>query len=266
MIPTRYNRMGINFHPKTTWIISHGSGVLDIQITGASNLLWIFPDGSTSTAIRPIKTVTAGNTIIRCDNFSANGLGVFIFNTSTALSGYNIPLYNIPDLRYLFYCRGNYLSGDISQLPRVTYYLLLDGCTGIYGSYENFPKVTNTFTMQNINISGTTINIPRTTYNLLIQEVPVSGSSSDLPNNTNIRAVYGTNVSGALSLVSTNREIYYFDNPNVTPAEYDQTISNCVASGATNGLMYISSRRTSASNANKATLISRGWTVNDSNI
>jgi len=73
-------------------------------------------------------------------------------------------------------------------------------------------------------------------------------------------------VTGDLPVVSTNTPIYFYANPAVTPAEFDATIANCVAAGGTNRTLYISSRRTSASDADKATLISRGWTVNDSNV
>ena len=61
MIPTRMNRLGAGLNRRTTWQIRHGAGVLDINISGTTNLLWQFPDGSTSTASRPAKTVTKGN-------------------------------------------------------------------------------------------------------------------------------------------------------------------------------------------------------------
>lgn len=246
MIPTRYNRMGLDTHHRTRWVINHGAGVLDIEINNSDNLLWTFPDASTSTLARPQKTVTAGTTIVTCNDFSKNGLLCYLYATATALTNNKIPAKSLPDFRYLFYCANNFLTGRPSDIPRVSNTLFLYG-DGISGAITELPRVTSVCYV---------FNLPSLT-----------GSATNMPSVTGEKRLYScAQITGSLPVVSTNTPIYYYGNSAVSGAEYDTTIANCVATGATNKTLFISSRRTSASDVDKATLISRGWTVNDSNV
>lgn len=269
MIPTRYNRMGLDSRHRTRWEINHGAGLLDIGIANASNLLWTFPDGSTSILVRPQKTVTAGTTVVTCDNFSANGLIVTIY-ISSALTGYKIPLRTLPDLRYALSTNTNtsYFTGTVSEIPRLTNLLYLE-VSSVTGDIKYMPKVStflNLYSNTASTITGTLSDVPRVSTYLYLYNFPyITGTASDAPSVTGTKILITLpSITGALPIIATNSPIFYYGNSSVSPAEYDQTIANCVSAGGTNKILYISSRRTSASNTDKATLISRGWTVNDS--
>ena len=379
MIPTHYNRLGAGINQRNTWVIEHGAGKLDISISGTTNLLWQFPDGSTSTATRPAKTVTKGTTIITCDDFSASGVDVYIYGASSALASYPIPIKSLPTLTYRLSADTNGITGKIADLPRVTNHLSLAALSGLTGTVADLPRVTYSLTLNNISgltgttadlpivtdalslnnlpgltgtvadlprvttslqltnlsgltgtvaglprvthtlslsylsgLTGTTADLPRATTSLTLSTLSgLTGTTADLPRVTNTlslnnlpgltgtvedlpRVTYylylntlsgltGTvvdapettgekriitciSVIGAMSVTTTNTRIDFYGNASVTPAEYDQTVANCVAAGGTGKTLYISSRRTSASDADVATLLSRGWTVNDSNI
>ena len=269
MIPiTRHSQLGIDSHHKTRWIINHGAGVLDISITGAMNLLWTFPDASTSTLTRPEKTVTAGRTIITCNDFSASSVDVFIYETATALTDTPILLMSLPGLRGgLQTGQIDCLKGNILQIPRLQRTIGMYACTQIRGDIKNLPrKVSRLLLYANALITGDIVNIPMAANYINIGYCSGISGSVETVTNTGELYVYGMDlITGALTITATNSKIWFFGNTLVSPAEYDQTVANVVAAGRFNGLLYISSRRTSASDANIATLISRGWTINEDN-
>lgn len=314
MIPTRYNRMGVDYHSNTKWEINHGSGLLDIFINNADNLFWTFSDGTTSTVSRPKKTVTAGTTIVTCNNFRKNNIQVYIFSTSTANFEQSISLKSLPDLRNflfvekinvltgsvtdlpritstLYLANSNNISGSVADLPRVTGSLSLINSSGISGSVADLPRVTSTLYLSSVSgITGSIADLPRVTGSLYLVSLPVitgsvadipriantlylvnianmDGSVAYLPNNIAEKICFScSKITGSLQIINTNNPIYFYANALVSAYEYDQTIANCVSAGGLNKTLYISSRRTSASDADKAILISRGWTVNDSQI
>ena len=271
MIPTHYNRLGAGINQRNTWVIEHGAGVLDINISGATNLLWQFPDGSTSTVARPAKTVTKGTTTITCDDFSASEVEVYIYGaSSSALASYPIPIKSLPALTYRLFANANGLTGTTADLSRVTNYLSLNNLSGLTGTTADLSRKIGSLTLTDLSgLTGTVADLSRVIYSLNLNNLPgLTGTTADLPANTGPtrRIIYLAGITGALPVVSTNTDIRYYGNDSVTPAEYDQTIANCVAAGRTGGTLYISSRRTSASDDDVATLRSRGWTVNDSNI
>lgn len=293
MIPIRYNRMGVDYHNKTKWEINHGAGVLDIEITGAGGLVWAFPDGSTSTSTRPIKTVTTGKTIIRCNDFSLNGIQINIRSSSTAIGVKGIPLLELPDLRNILTVSvANCLYGNIAYFPKISNQIIFTRVQHeIWGNIKDFPRVINSIQLyETSNIIGNAYDVPRVSNYLFLSGMPLlSGNITDLPQISNflfldsLPEIYGDigyfvgnygekyistmpNIAGDMNILSTNNPVGFYNNSSVSASEYDQTIANCVSAGGLNKTLYISSRRTSASDADKATLISRGWTVDDSQI
>ena len=267
MIPTRYNKLGADYRSNDIWVVYHSAGVLDINITGASGLLWTFPDNSTSTVNRPLKTVTAGRTIITCNRFNLNGITITT-NACTALSSQSINFNTLPLLVYwLEQANDNLFVGDVIRIPRVKFVLSIKG-SGIYGTTDNVPRVTYTLSLVSTSVSGNISALPHaSTFFQLVSNNSMTGSVSSITWVTGTLVIRGCQyLTGALPIVSTNNNIQFYANPAVSPAEYDQTIANCVSAGGLNKVLTISSRRTSASNADKATLISRGWTINDSQI
>ena len=182
------------------------------------------------------------------------------------------------------------IEGDLADLPRATNKMHLNTVTGLYGDLSDLPPVMESVQLLSLPlVYGNIASLGGITKYLYIQSDPlVVGDVQDLPPCTDtlnvtsmdgITGDFGTvpttapthmfrkcPLTGALAISNNNTIIEFYGNDSVTPAEYDQTIANCVAAGGTGRTLYISSRRTSASDADVATLRSRGWTVNDSNI
>jgi len=271
MLRTRFNPLGRKRRSFTRWAITHGAGVLDIRIVNVPNLLWTFPDSSTSTAERPQKTVTAGTTVITSSNFAGPATQL-IFYPSTALASTPIKIADIPNFTvYLNWQPGSdYAVGTAAAFPRVSTTLYIGSNVPVSGSIRDLPRVNyNLYLISNNNsMVGTPAEIPKVSNVLYLNAIPgLTGSVAALWTNISGELrVTNCGVTGILPIHPSNTIISYHSNPNTSPTNYDQTIANCVAAGASGAghALHISSRRTSASDANKATLISRGWTVTDS--
>ena len=100
------------------WFIEHGAGLLDLAVTGATGLLWVFPDGTTSTAARPRKTVPDGITRCYASNWTAGGMQ--IGSNWVAQTAYH---------------------GNVKDLPRVTGTLNLGNCTQVTGALLPAPSL-----------------------------------------------------------------------------------------------------------------------------
>lgn len=273
MLRTRLNPLGRKLRSFTRWEITHGAGLLDISIIGAPDLLWTFPDSSTSTLPRPQKTVGAGTTVITSSNFAATGVQLFCY-PSTALASTPINLADIPNFtEYINWQPGSEsFYGTAAAFPRVSTSLYIGANITIYGSIRDLPRVNYSILINstNNNIVGTASEIPRVSYRVYLNNIPgLTGSVAALWTNvTGELRVTNCGITGALPIHASNTVISYYANPNVSPTDYDQTIANCVAAGTSGPgrALYISSRRTSASDADIATLLSRGWGVSDSNV
>ena len=108
------------------WFIEHGAGLLDLAVTGATGLLWVFPDGTTSTAARPRKTVPDGITRCYASNWTAGGMQ--IGSNWVSQTAYH---------------------GNVKDLPRVNDYLNLGNCTQVTGALADLPRVTGTLSLYN---------------------------------------------------------------------------------------------------------------------
>ena len=108
------------------WFIEHGAGLLDLSVTGATGLLWTFPDGTTSTATRIQKTVPAGITRCYAANWSASSVAINSnWVTQTAY------------------------RGNVKDIPRVTNNLDISGCLQVTGTLADLPRVTGTLNLGN---------------------------------------------------------------------------------------------------------------------
>ncbi len=218
------------------------AGTINIVTEAIPELEWTLPDGTKSTASTLNQTVEAGTLRMKCYKYGKT----FQIYTSPAIV-------NTPIL--------------VADLPRVTNRLDLYGLAGLIGTAADLPRVTHTLYLANLaGLTGTVADLPRVTSYLALSNLAgLTGTAADLPSNTApIRQIfYLAGITGALPVVSTNTNVYYYGNSQVTPAEYDQTIQNIVDAGGVNGTLRISNTRTSASDANIATLQSRGWTVSE---
>ena len=197
----------------TLWFIEHGAGLLDLSVTGATGLLWTFPDGTTSTATRIQKTVPAGITRCYAANWSASSVAISSnWITQTAY------------------------RGNVKDIPRVTYSLVISGCS---------------------QVTGTLADLPRVTFSLGIGSCShVTGTLADLPRVTNSLNVSGcSQVTGTLSPSPTLKNIYLYGT-GMTPVDTDQTLIDlaAVTTVKSGGILYVKRNRTSASDAAVASL------------
>ena len=219
----------------TLWFIEHGAGLLDLAVTGATGLLWTFPDGTTSTETRPKKTVPAGITRCYAANWSASSVAI--------RSNW------VPQTAY---------RGNVKDLPRVTYYLNIGGCSRVTGALADLPQVTYYLDLYNCSrVTGALADLPRVTYYLNLYNCSqVTGALADLPQVTNTINLYNcSQVTGALSPSPTLNTIY-LHGTGMTPVDTDQTLINlaAVTTVTSGGILYVKRNRTSASDAAVASL------------
>ncbi|NCC69462.1 MAG: DUF2179 domain-containing protein [Clostridia bacterium] len=96
--------------PNEVFPIHVTAGLMDFSAKNLTGRKWYFADGTTSTAERPAKTLSASETVYLTGDFS---------NSSTLEVNDNGT-----DARY---------TGDLSDLPALTYYLNLYNCPNITG-------------------------------------------------------------------------------------------------------------------------------------
>ena len=263
----------------TLWFIEHGEGLLDLAVTGATGLLWTFPDGTTSTATRPQKTVPAGVTRCYASNWPASG--VQISSNGVAQTAYHGDIKDLPRVTsYLNIGNCTQVTGALADLPRVTRDLNIGNCTKVTGALADLPRVTRDLTLNNCpQVTGALADLPRVTSLLSMWGCTrVTGSLADLPRVTSLLSLWGctrvtgsladlprvtsylnigdcTHVTGALSPSPTLKTIS-LQNTGMTVADTDQTLINLasVTTVTSGGILRIKHNRTSASDAAVASL------------
>ena len=135
--------------PKAVWcVIHHDAGLLDLQVTGCGNVFWQFPDGTTSTASRAQKTVTAGITYLYATEW--RGQASTLTSNYVAQTALKCALKDIPPLTSTLNL-GNcsQVTGSLANAPRVTSYLDLTNCPQVTGSLADAPRVTSYLSLTN---------------------------------------------------------------------------------------------------------------------
>ena len=135
--------------PKALWfVIHHDAGLLDLQVTGCGNVFWRFPDGTTSTASRAQKTVTAGITYLYATDWRGQASTLTSnYVTQTALK---CALKDIPPLANTLILQNcSHVTGSLADAPRVTGFLSLDSCSHVTGSLADAPRVTSYLNLYN---------------------------------------------------------------------------------------------------------------------
>ncbi len=113
--------------------IRHTAGTFNFGITNGADVLWVFPDGTTSTAAQPNVAVPAGVTKLYASNLSASGVqltdGASDAIVTSQLRDFNKLTYYLS----LYNCAN--VTGSLADLQgKLTYYLGLGNCTKITGS------------------------------------------------------------------------------------------------------------------------------------
>jgi hypothetical protein len=93
-------------------------GLMDFSITGADNLKWYFPDGSTSTSTQPAVTLTEpGIVYVVCDDWSKETIKVNDLNTDSGFVGYLSDFSELTNYFSPYSCRN--MTGDLSSISKV---------------------------------------------------------------------------------------------------------------------------------------------------
>ena len=135
--------------PKAVWfVIHHDAGLLDLQVTGCGNVFWQFSDGTTSTASRAQKTLTAGITYLYATEWRGKAstlTGNYVTQTALKCS-----LKDIPPLTFtLDLGNCSHVTGSLADAPRVTNLLSLANCPQVTGSLADAPRVTGYLSLAN---------------------------------------------------------------------------------------------------------------------
>ena len=239
--------------------IKHSGGLFDWSIVNADNLNWYFPDGTTSNAARPSRTMDAGTVKVVCDDWTKSSMEI---NDNTTNSAFVGDLSDFPPVTYYLSMNGcSNLTGNISDFPPVTYYLNLGDCRNLTGNISDLPPVTYYLNIDNCrNLTGNIADLPPVTNLLsMVNCSNLTGNIAGLPPVTYYLSMNGcSNLTGALNVTETIREIY-LQGTGMSASDTDQTLINLAATTTvtSGGTLRIKKNRTSASDAAFAYLSSR---------
>ena len=206
---------------KRVFKIEMDAGLMDFGVN-TGTVTWYFPDGTTSTAKRPAKTLaTAGTVYLIHNDFSGSTLQLEGNETN------------------------NKYKGSLSDLPALTYYLNLSGCSLVTGSLADLPPLTYFLCLNNCSsVTGSLADLPELSWYLDLRNCPlVTGAYTN---------VSGDNVPSNTHLTGTGLSATDMDNTLIAYAATTKSGARIVATGKT---------RTSASDAAVATLQGRGWDI-----
>jgi len=242
------------------------AGLMDVSITGAP-VLWVFPDGTTSTASRPAKTLEANGTVwVYCSDWSDSDLTIIDNGTYSRYVG---DLKDLPPslTNYLDLARCSLITGDLADLPALTNTLSLFNCSLVTGDLADLPALTNTLSLFNCSlITGDLADLPALTNTLSLFNCSlVTGDLADLPALTNYLSLYNCPlVTGILSPTAGLKTID-LRGTGMSANDTDQTLINLAAvTTQTSGTIQTKGNRTGASDAAVATLQGKSWTVDGS--
>jgi len=252
--------------------IAMNAGLMDFSAKDLYNRLWIFPDGTTSTAERPAKTLDSAGIVYLKGNVKNSKIFDLRANVKTAVS--DQALQHFSDLVYtlsLYTC--TLTTGNISSLVNLTYYLDLSGCTLVTGDLLSLRKLTNYLDISNCTlITGDLSSLSNILNTISLSACAlVTGSISSLVKLTYYLNLSGcTLVTGALSPLLMARSINLTNCTGITKENVDLSIANLVTADTqvtgAKTLVLTGLQRTAASTANVNTLITRGWAVTDATI
>lgn len=262
---TRNNRTLLEAAARTreaTFYIRMNAGLFDFSWNGP-NKVWVFPDGSTSTADRPTKTLaSAGIVELRVSN-PVDWLGHFILKANSTGANWVGEFSDLPPIDYQLHldgCTG--ATGSVTDLPPVTQLLSLRDCV-ITGNVSDLPEVTNTLDIARCsNITGVIADLPQVNYWLMLTDSGVTGDIADLPVVSLIAFMTRCAVTGSIAADNTTPSIE-IKNTNISQAELDQSLINIDTAGVSNGTFRATGTHvpTAASLDARNSLIAKGWTL-----
>jgi hypothetical protein len=243
--------------------INCSAGLMDFGWTNLSNIFWYLAGGATSTNTRPAATLGAGVSYSFGTNMPANNISLNANTTGAKFIG------NLVDLpRLIFYLTLNGCSnteGDIINCPRVTNSLDIGNCSKITGITSNIPRVDTLLSITNTLIIGNVIELPRVTYYLSVWGTTIAGNMADIPHPT-----YRLYIISCLGISGVYTPLTNLDTPsgwNVTlsgmsAADVSNTIIACAQPGVVkNNVTFTYTARDATSDAAKLDLkTNHAWT------
>jgi len=215
---------GLRTIKSNVWRFTARVGLMDMEVVNADNLLWTFPDGTTSTANRPAKTIAVeGIVTVTCSDWSKSTIQVKANSTGSRIVCNTRDLPRITNYLGINNCPN--IIGNVADLPKVTYFMNVDSCAGMFGNVADLPKVTYFMNIYNC---------------------------------SSIVGAYGTNYSPScnnITLQNTGQTPSDTDNCIITIA------NNTTARAGS--ILKVKANRTSASDSAKAVLVGYGWTITD---
>ncbi|ADO83698.1 hypothetical protein [Ilyobacter polytropus] len=243
----------------TRFPIKHGAGLMDFEIINGTNIMWELADGTISYSTRPAKTLPAGTSYLYASNLYGDGVQI---NDNGTDSNYTGDLSDLPALTYLLSLSGcTNVTGDLSDLPNLTYTLSLLNCSNVTGDLSDLPALTYYLSLSGCtNVTGDLSDLPNLTYALnLLNCSNVTGDLSDLPALNYYLSLSGcSNVTGTLSPTTTLKDIHLYGT-GMTSDDTDQTLINLMntTTVTSGGILQIKANRTSASDEAYTYLSSR---------
>jgi len=246
--------------------IPMAAGTMDFTITNGQGILWVFPDGTTSTSAHPAKVLaSAGTCWLYLTNWGASNLQITDANTNTKYTG---NLADLPPLTYYLSLSGcSLVTGSLADLPPLTNTLSLSGCSLVTGSLADLPPLTYYLDLYGCSlVTGSLADLPPLTYYLSLGGCSlVTGSLADLPPLTNTLSLSGCSLVAGVLSPHTSLKYCYLAGTGVSQSDMDQTIINLATNNTqTGGALTTNGTRSAASDAAVATLRARGWTVDGS--
>jgi len=268
--------------------IKMDADLMDFSVNSGT-VTWYFPDGTTSTDLRPAKTLaTAGTVYLIHSDFSGSTLQL---NDNDTNNNYKGSLADLPALtNYLNLTACSSVTGSLSDLPALTYYLSLYNCSLVTGSLSDLPALTYRLDLYNCSlVTGSLSDLPALTYYLDLYNCSlVTGSLSDLPALTNYLRLYNCSlVTGSLSdlpALTDRLDLYncslvtgaytnvsginvptttILTGTGLSATDMDNTLIAYAATTKNNGTFIATGKtRTAASDDAVATLEGRGWSIN----
>ena len=240
--------------------IKHSAGLLDFSVVNATGVLWVFPDDTTSTAARPARSVAKGTTYLTVDNWQAANLQLLDNGTDTLWTG---TLADLPRVTSYLSIKGcSLVTGTLADLPRVTSVLSMWGCSLVTGTLADLPRVTSHLDIGGCSlVTGTLADLPRVTSYLSMWGCSlVTGTLADLPRVTSVLSMWGCSlVTGALADPAPTLATIFLHKTAMSSTDTDNTLINLAAHTAvkSGGILQIRKNRTPASDAAFAYLSSR---------
>ena len=266
-----------------TMYLYSAAGRFNFSWDNATGRLWTFPAGtvlfsdgvtpiSTSTAAQPDVIIPAGGGVVTLQ--SAAWAGNFSLNDNNTDDRYTGSLADLPALTNYLSLQGcSLVTGSLSDLPALTNTLDLGNCSLVTGSLADLPALTNYLSLYSCSlVTGSLSDLPALTSTLDLGNCSlVTGSLADLPALTIYLRLYNCSlVTGAYTAVSGTMVpiITTLTGTGLSATDMDNTLIAYAACTKTGGIFTATGKtRTAASDAAVAHLTTAtgsgglGWTI-----